>query len=98
MSYAPTDRLQKANHSMGLMMIQKPPVPGLIHALWPFIVLFTEAIFKQDRHIVELEQKAYDSQGGDWNQEVFPVILGLRELLMRQGVPIESALQPSAHT
>jgi len=51
--------------------------------------LFTEAIFKQDRRIVELEQKAYDSQGGDWNQEIFPVILGLRELLMNQGVPID---------
>lgn len=88
MSYAPTDKLQRSNHSMGLMMIRKPPVPGLIHALWPFIVLFTEAIFKQDREIVELEQRAYDAQGGDRNQEIFPIIIGLRELLLRRGSPL----------
>ncbi len=89
LSYAPTDRLQRANHSMGLMMIRKPSFPGLIHALWPFIVLFTEGIFKQDRDIVEQEQRAYDAQGGDWNQEIFPVIRGVRELLLRQGVPLD---------
>lgn len=89
LSYAPTDRLQRANHSMGLMMIRKPSMPGLIHALWPFIVLFTDAIFKQDRDIVEQEQRAYDAQGGDWNQEIFPVIRGVRELLLRQGVPLD---------
>ncbi len=89
LSYAPTDRLQRANHSMGLMMIRKPSFPGLIHALWPFIVFFTEAIFKQDRDIVELEQKAHDEQGGDWNQEIFPIIRDVREVLIRQGVPLD---------
>lgn len=84
--YTPTDLEQRVNHSMGLMMIRKPALPGLIHVLWPFIVWFTEAIFKQDREIVELEQKAHDAQGGDRNQEIFPVILGLRELLLRRGV------------
>jgi hypothetical protein len=37
---------------------------------------------------VELEQKAHDLQGGDWNQEIFPVIKTLRELLVRRGVPL----------
>jgi phenylpropionate dioxygenase-like ring-hydroxylating dioxygenase large terminal subunit len=91
LSYAPTDTAQRANHSMGLMMIRKPSLPGLIHVLWPFIVLFTEGIFKQDRDIVELEQKAHDAQGADWNQEIFPVILGLRELLLAEGVPLKDA-------
>lgn len=86
LSYAPVDRLQKANHSVGLMMIRRPSVPGLVHLLWPFIVWFTEGIFAQDRWIVELEQQAYDAQGGDWNQEIFPVIRQLRDLLVRQGV------------
>jgi len=35
---------------------------------------------------VEAEQRAYETQGGDWNQEIFPVILDLRELLMKHGV------------
>ncbi|MDH3597840.1 MAG: hypothetical protein OEM93_23635 [Rhodospirillales bacterium] len=70
-------------------MIEKPPIPGLIHLLWPVIVWFTEGIFKEDRWIVELEQKAFDEQGADWNQEIFPVILDLRELLVRGGVPLD---------
>jgi hypothetical protein len=86
--YIPVDRDQRINHTFGMIMVQKPPLPGLIHLLWPFIVWFTESIFKEDRWIVELEQKAYDEQGGDWNQEVFPAILSLRELLTRSGVPL----------
>jgi hypothetical protein len=35
---------------------------------------------------VEAEQRAYETQGGDWNQEIFPVIIDLRELLMKHGV------------
>lgn len=88
LAYVPVDREQRTNHSYGLMMIRKPSIPGLIHLFWPFIVYFTEGIFSQDRHIVELEQRAHDAQGGDWNQEVFPVIRGLREVLLRCGVPM----------
>jgi hypothetical protein len=36
--------------------------------------------------MVAMEQWAYDVQGGDWNQEVFPVIRELRELLAKSGV------------
>jgi phenylpropionate dioxygenase-like ring-hydroxylating dioxygenase large terminal subunit len=89
LTYVPVDGLQKINHSMGLMMIKRPPIPGLIDLFWPFIVFFTEGIFGQDRRIVELEQKAYDGQGGDWNNEIFSVIRELRELLVRQGVAIQ---------
>lgn len=86
--YIPVDKDQRINRTFGMIMIQKPPIPGLIHLLWPFIVWFTEGIFKEDRWIVELEQKAHDAQGSDWNQEIFPAILSLRELLARSGVPL----------
>lgn len=87
--YIPRDAEQRTNHTYGLMMIRKPSVPGLIHLLWPVIVWFTEGIFKQDRDIVELEQLAFDAQGADRNNEIFPVILGLRKVLTENGVPQE---------
>lgn len=86
--YVPVDSAQRTNHTFGLMMIRKPSLPGLIHLLWPFIVWFTNGIFAQDRWIVEEEQKAFDTQGADWNQEVFPVIQSLRTLLNREGVAL----------
>ena len=55
---------------------------------WPALVWFTEGIFKEDREIVEMKQRAHDEQGADWNQEVFPVIRDLREVLRENGVPL----------
>jgi hypothetical protein len=46
---------------------------------------FTNRVFEEDRKIVEMEQAAYDAQGADWNQEVFPPIRDLRELLSQCG-------------
>lgn len=86
--YIPTDREQRVNHTFGLMNIRKPGIPGLMHLLWPFIVRFTEGIFGQDRRIVEAEQRAFDAQGEDLNQEVFPAIQRLKTLLTRRGVSI----------
>ncbi len=86
--YVPVDREQRTNHTFGLMMIRKPSFPGLIHLLWPFIVWFTDGIFAEDRWVVEEEQKAFDRQGADWNQEVFPAIQNLRALLRREGVSL----------
>lgn len=88
--YVPIDREQRVNHTYGLLMIRKPSIPGLIHLVWPGIVWFTESIFREDRRIVEEEQKAFDAQGADWNQEIFPIIQGLRRVLLRQGVPLGS--------
>ncbi len=87
-AYIPVDPEQKANHSLGMLMIRKPKIPGLIHLLWPLMRYFTGVIFAEDKMIVETEQKAYDIQGGDWNQEVFPLILDVRELLVKKGIPI----------
>jgi phenylpropionate dioxygenase-like ring-hydroxylating dioxygenase large terminal subunit len=87
MAYVPLGAEQKSTQIFGLMMIRRPPVPGLIHLFWPFIVYFTNGIFDQDQRIMELEQKAYDAQGADWNREVFPLIRELRELLGGRGRP-----------
>ncbi|MCZ6801263.1 MAG: aromatic ring-hydroxylating dioxygenase subunit alpha [Nitrospirae bacterium] len=83
--YVPVDHEQRRNHTFGLMMIRKPSLPGLIHVLWPFIVWFTDRIFAEDQWIVEKEQRAFDAQGADWNQEIFPVIQSVRNLLIQQG-------------
>ena len=84
--YVPVDRAQRVNHTFGLMMIRKPTIPGLINLYWPFIIWFTEGIFAEDRWVVEQEQKAFDLQGADWNHEISPVILGLRKVLIEQGL------------
>ena len=87
-TYVPVDSLQRINHTYGLINIRKPSIPGLLDALWPFIIWFTNGIFEEDRWVVEMEQAAFDAQGADWNQEIFPVILKVRDLLTRKGVPI----------
>jgi phenylpropionate dioxygenase-like ring-hydroxylating dioxygenase large terminal subunit len=86
--YVPRDREQRRHVSAGMLMIEKPPIPGLIHLLWPIIRRFTESVFAEDRQAVEAEQRAYDLQQADWNQEINPVILALRDLLIRKGVPL----------
>jgi hypothetical protein len=86
--YVPVDREQRINHTFGLMMVRKSSTPGLIQALWPLLIWFTEGIFAEDRRIVEQEQEAFDHQGADWNKEVFPVIQDLRDVLINEGLPI----------
>ncbi len=85
-AYVPQDREQRTNRTFGLLSIQRPKIPLLLETAWPVLVWFTERIFKEDRWIVELEQKAHDSQGCDRNQEVFPAIRELRALLLRCGL------------
>ena len=92
--YTPLDREQRRNQTYGLMMIRKPGIPGLMPLLWPFIVAFTNGIFGQDTHIVEAEQAAFDAQGEDRNQEIFPAIQALRALLIEKGVPLETRSMP----
>src|SRR6185503_138975 len=60
-AYVPVDREQRMNHTLGLLMIRKPRIPGLIHLVWPGIVWFTERIFREDTRIVEEEQRAFDA-------------------------------------
>jgi phenylpropionate dioxygenase-like ring-hydroxylating dioxygenase large terminal subunit len=87
-SYTPLDAAQRTNRTFGYLSVKKPPIPGLSHAMWPFVTWFTERIFTEDRDIVEHEQRAYDAQGADWNHEVFPAIRDLRGVLARCGQPM----------
>jgi hypothetical protein len=98
LGYTPLDTEQRTNRTYGYLSIKKPPVPGLIHAVWPFVTWFTERIFAEDKDIVEHEQRAYEAQGGDWNNEVFPAIRDLRAVLGRCGRPMEEvAGEPLTH-
>jgi hypothetical protein len=69
--------------------VKKAKIPGLTQLAWPFITAFTERIFREDKAIVEQEQAAWDAQGCDRNNEVFPALKGLRALLRRNGAPLE---------
>lgn len=87
--YIPLDRQQRSNHTFGLMMIRRPGMRVLLDIFWPFIVWFTNGIFAEDRWICELEQAAFDAQGRDLNQEIFPAIRNLRKVLADNGVAME---------
>jgi hypothetical protein len=86
-AYVPLDAEQRTNRTFGLLSIRRPKIPGILDAAWPLLVWFTERIFKEDRWVVEREQEAYDRQGTDHNQEIFPVINELRSLLTECGAP-----------
>jgi hypothetical protein len=86
--YTPVDAEQRTNHTFGYLSVKKPAIPGLIHMVWPFVVWFTENIFREDKEIVEYEQQAHDAQGADWNNEIFPALRDLRTVLGRCGKPI----------
>jgi phenylpropionate dioxygenase-like ring-hydroxylating dioxygenase large terminal subunit len=87
-AYVPEDAEQRRCHTYGLLMIEKPRVPGALRLAWPFIRRFTERVFAEDRMAVEAEQRAWDEQGEDRNREVFSLILDVREVLRANGVPI----------
>jgi len=79
---------KRTNRTYGYLSVKKPRVPGIIQAVWPFVTWFTENIFREDKEIVNTAE-AYDAQGADWNNEVFPPIRDLRSVLIRCGRPIE---------
>lgn len=85
--YVPQSADELTNRTFGLLSIKRPKIGGLLDMAWPFLVMFTERIFAEDREIVELEQKAWRELGGDHNVEVFPVINALRDLLTECGLP-----------
>jgi phenylpropionate dioxygenase-like ring-hydroxylating dioxygenase large terminal subunit len=89
--YVPLDAAQRSNRTFGLMMIRRPGMKVLLDIFWPFIVWFTNGIFAEDRRICELEQAAFDAQGCDMNQEIFPAIRDLRKVLAENGVALGQA-------
>nr|WP_075632238.1 aromatic ring-hydroxylating dioxygenase subunit alpha [Novacetimonas hansenii] len=85
--YVPVDKDQRVTQSFGLLAVLRPQTPLLIDLIWPALGWFTNRIFLEDKDIVEMEQQAWNEQGGDRNVEIFPVVKALRELLARSGVP-----------
>ncbi len=98
LAYTPLDHEQRTNRTYGYLSVKRPPVPGLIDVAWPFVTWFTENIFREDKEIVEYEQQAYDAQGSDWNNEVFPAIRDLRTVLARSGAPMDVEPAPRSQT
>ena len=96
LGYTPLDAEQRTNRTFGYLSVKRPKVPGLLEVAWPFVTMFTEQIFREDKEIVEMEQAAHDAQGADWNNEVFPPIRDLREVLARCGVARADALPGAA--
>ncbi|MEO3763853.1 aromatic ring-hydroxylating dioxygenase subunit alpha [Streptomyces sp. B5E4] len=87
-AYVPEDAEQRTCHAYGLLMMEKPRIPGALQLAWPLIRRFTERVFAEDRMAVEAEQRAWEEQGEDRNHEVFPLILNVREVLRANGVPL----------
>jgi phenylpropionate dioxygenase-like ring-hydroxylating dioxygenase large terminal subunit len=85
-AYVPTHRQDRVSRSFGILLIRKPRVALLLTLVWPVLRHFAASVFAEDRMAVEAEQRAYETQGGDWNQEIFPVIMDLRDLLLKQGI------------
>jgi len=86
LAYTPWDRQQRTNRTFGYLSVKKPRLSAFLYLAWPFIARFTDNIFREDKDIVEREQAAHDAQGDDWNNEIFPAICDLRELLARCGI------------
>jgi hypothetical protein len=87
LGYTPVGAAQRKNRTFIVLSVRRPKWPGILEIAWPFLTWFTDRVFAEDREIVEMEQSAYDAQGGDRNQEVFPAIKELRGLLARSGAP-----------
>ena len=88
LGYTPIDKEQRFNRTFIALSVRRPKIPQILDIVWPILTLFTNRILKEDREIVEMEQAAHDSQGADWNQEVFPPIRDLRAILARNGLPL----------
>ena len=88
LGYTPLDAAQRTNRSFILLSVRRPKISALLDIGWPVLVWFTNQIFNEDCAIVEIGERAFDAQGADQNQEVFPPIRDLRDLLAENGRPI----------
>ena len=85
LGYTPVDAEQKSNRTFIVLCVRRPKIPGLLELAWPVQAWFINWVFAEDCEIVEMEQSAYNHQGRDLNQEVFPPISDLRKLLVESG-------------
>jgi len=72
LAYTPLDTEQRSNRTYGYLSVKKPRMPGIIHAVWPFVTWFTENIFREDKEIVEAEQRAVRRTGCGLEQRSVP--------------------------
>jgi len=86
-AYVPVGGNGRANRAFGIMLVRRPRSRLAFTLAWPVLRHFANCVFAEDRMAVEAEQRAWDAQGGDWNQEVSPVILELRRVLRAHGIP-----------
>jgi phenylpropionate dioxygenase-like ring-hydroxylating dioxygenase large terminal subunit len=95
LGYTPVDKEQRSNRTFISLSVRRPKIPFILDAVWPIMAMFTNRVFREDREVVEMEQAAHDSQGSDWNQEVFPPIQDLRALLAANGQIIAPPATPA---
>ncbi len=88
LGYTPVDKEQRFNRTFIVLSVRRPKIAKMLDLVWPMLAWFTNRVFAEDCAIVEMEQAAHDSQGADWNQEVFPPIRDLRVILANNGVPL----------
>lgn len=96
--YVPLDREQRLHRSFGMLMIRKPRPVWPLYFAWPVIRAFTELIFRQDRRMVEADQRALEQHGEDLHREIHPTVLFLRDVLGRCGVPMNRSPVPAPAT
>lgn len=87
MNYTPVNAAQTQSRAFVVFSVKRPKIPGALQLVWPVVTWFTNKVIAEDFGILEMEQIAYDAQGADWNREVFPPIIELRELLRTCGAP-----------
>ncbi len=96
LGYTPDDAKQRQNRTFIVLSVRRPKIPAALDLAWPVLAWFTDRVFAEDCAIVEMEQAAHDAQGADWNQEVFPPIRKLRELLRECGVGSRQSFRAAA--
>lgn len=85
-AYIPVGEREDVTRPVGLLLVRRPIVPGLLSALKPILLGIALRIFEEDRKMMELEQRAYDLQGSDQTREEAPFLLDLRQLLRDRGL------------
>jgi phenylpropionate dioxygenase-like ring-hydroxylating dioxygenase large terminal subunit len=85
-AYIPVGVQEKITQPIGVLVVRRPTLPGLLFLLRPLLLSIAQRIFEEDREMMELEQNAYDQQGTDRTREDAPFLSELRRVLLTRGV------------
>lgn len=88
-AYIPVGADEAVTRPIGLLLVRRPTVPGLLALLKPILLRVAQNIFREDKEMMELEQKAYVAQGVDLTKETAPFLLELRRLLQTHALRAE---------